>query len=52
LRRLPHIESDYFPILAILDYAPGAGSTNDEPQTKPGDEEEAGEAIEKGKANH
>lgn len=50
LRRLPHIGSDHFPILVILDYNPG-DSADDEPQPATGDNEEAEEAIETGKAN-
>ena len=50
LRRLPNIGSDHFPILVVLDYDPGA-SEDDEPQPVEGDEQEADEAIEKGKSN-
>lgn len=50
LRRLPNIGSDHFPILVILDYDPTA-SPDDEPQPEAGDEQEADEAIEKGKSN-
>jgi endonuclease/exonuclease/phosphatase (EEP) superfamily protein YafD len=50
LRRLPDIGSDHFPMLVILDYNPGA-STDEEPQSDAGDEQEADEAIDKGKSN-
>ena len=49
LRRLPDIGSDHFPILVVLDYDPGAVS-DDVPQPDAGDEQEADEAIEKGKS--
>ncbi|MDA3874831.1 MAG: endonuclease/exonuclease/phosphatase family protein [Kiritimatiellae bacterium] len=51
LQRLPDIGSDHFPILVVLDYDSGSSVENDAPQPKAGDEEEAEEAIEKGKAN-
>ncbi|MFP4281925.1 MAG: endonuclease/exonuclease/phosphatase family protein [Opitutales bacterium] len=48
LQRLPHIGSDHFPILAILDFDPGAAAAQDEPQSDAEDKETAGEAIEEG----
>ncbi len=50
LRRLPHIGSDHFPMLVILDYDPG-DSEDEEPRPDAGDEQEADEAIDKGKSN-
>jgi endonuclease/exonuclease/phosphatase (EEP) superfamily protein YafD len=50
LRRLPDIGSDHFPILVVLDYDPGASVTGEEPQPDAGDEQEAEEAIDEGKA--
>jgi|AntRauTorckE6833_2_1112554.scaffolds.fasta_scaffold16041_2 endonuclease/exonuclease/phosphatase (EEP) superfamily protein YafD len=50
LRRLPHIRSDHFPMLVILDYDPG-DSADEQPQRDAGDEQEADEAIDKGKSN-
>jgi hypothetical protein len=50
LRRLPDIGSDHFPILVVLDYDPGASVTVEEPQSDAGDEQEAEEAIDEGKA--
>ena len=49
LRRLPDIGSDHFPMLVVLDYDPGSIS-DEEPQPEAGDEQEADEAIEKGKS--
>ncbi|MGM0562656.1 MAG: endonuclease/exonuclease/phosphatase family protein [Pseudomonadota bacterium] len=51
LRRLPNIGSDHFPIFVVLDYDPGASVANEEPQPDAGDEQEADEAIDKGKSN-
>jgi endonuclease/exonuclease/phosphatase (EEP) superfamily protein YafD len=51
LRRLPDIGSDHFPVLVILDYTPGASSENEAPQPEAGDEQEAAEVIDEGKAN-
>lgn len=51
LRRLPDIGSDHFPIFVVLDYDPGASVANEEPQPDAGDEQEADEAIDKGKSN-
>ncbi|HSL17738.1 MAG TPA: endonuclease/exonuclease/phosphatase family protein [Methylomirabilota bacterium] len=50
LRRLPDIGSDHFPLLVVLDYGHGASAVNEEPQPDAGDEEEAAEAIDKGKS--
>jgi endonuclease/exonuclease/phosphatase (EEP) superfamily protein YafD len=50
LRRLPDIGSDHFPLLVVLDYDPGA-SVDEEPRPETGDEQEAEEAIEKGKSD-
>jgi endonuclease/exonuclease/phosphatase (EEP) superfamily protein YafD len=52
LRRLPDIGSDHFPILVVLDYDPGASVTVEEPQPDAGDEQEAEEAIDEGKAKN
>ncbi len=46
LRRLRHIGSDHFPMLAVLDYDPTAAAEQDEPQADGDDHEEADEAIE------
>lgn len=51
LRRLPDIGSDHFPLFAVLDYNPGASVATEEPQPDAGDEQEADEAIDKGKSN-
>lgn len=51
LRRLPNIGSDHFPIFVALDYDPGASGANDVPQPDAGDEQEAEETIDEGKAN-
>jgi endonuclease/exonuclease/phosphatase (EEP) superfamily protein YafD len=51
LRRLPDIGSDHFPLFVVLDYDPGASVANEEPQPDAGDEQEADEAIDKGKSN-
>lgn len=51
IRRLPDIGSDHFPLLVILDYDPGAALAHEEPQPEAGDEQEADEAIDKGKSN-
>lgn len=51
LNRLSDIGSDHFPMFVNLDYDPG-DSVDEEPQPDPGDEEEADEAIEKGKSNN
>jgi hypothetical protein len=51
LRRLPDIGSDHFPIFVVLDYDPGASVANEVPQPDVGDEQEADEAIDKGKSN-
>lgn len=51
LRRLPDIGSDHFPILVILDYDPG-DAVDEEPQPDAGDEQEADEAIDKGKSDN
>ncbi len=50
LCRLPDIGSNHFPMLVILDYNPG-DSLDEEPQSDAGDEQEADEAIDKGKSN-
>jgi endonuclease/exonuclease/phosphatase (EEP) superfamily protein YafD len=50
LRRLPDIGSDHFPLFVVLDYDPGASVANEEPQPDAGDEQEADEAIDKGKS--
>jgi endonuclease/exonuclease/phosphatase (EEP) superfamily protein YafD len=47
LRRLPDVGSDHFPVLAVLDYDPGA-VPNEEPQPDAGDKQEVEKAIEKG----
>lgn len=52
MRRLPDIGSDHFPILAILDYDPGASVENDVPRQNSGDEQKTEQAIEKGKKNN
>lgn len=52
LRRLPDIGSDHFPMLVVLDYDPGASVVNEEPQSDAGDEQEADEAIDKGKSQN
>ena len=46
LRRLPHIGSDHFPVLVVLDFDPDASEINKKPQQDSGDEEDAEEAIE------
>lgn len=51
LRRLPDIGSDHFPMFVILDYDPG-DTAEEEPQPDAGDEQEADEAIDKGKSNN
>lgn len=51
LRRLPDIGSDHFPFFVVLDYDPDASVANEEPQPDTGDEQEAEEAINKGKSN-
>ena len=51
LRRLPDIGSDHFPMLAVLDYDPGASVANEEPQPDTGDKQEAEEAIDKAGSN-
>lgn len=50
LRRLPHIGSDHFPMLVVLDFDP-LTSEDVVLQPESGDEEEADEAIDKGEAN-
>ncbi|MDX1748850.1 MAG: endonuclease/exonuclease/phosphatase family protein [Methylophaga sp.] len=49
LRRLPDIGSDHFPLFVVLDYDPDASIENEEPQSDADDEQEAEEAIDKGK---
>lgn len=49
LRRLPDIGSDHFPLFVVLDYDPDASIENEEPQSDADDEQEAQEAIDKGK---
>jgi endonuclease/exonuclease/phosphatase (EEP) superfamily protein YafD len=49
LRRLPEIGSDHFPLFVVLDYDPDASIENEEPQSDADDEQEAEEAIDKGK---
>ena len=51
LRRLPDIGSDHFPLFVVLDYDPGASVANEEPKPNASDEQEADEAIDKGKSN-
>ncbi|HSO24394.1 MAG TPA: endonuclease/exonuclease/phosphatase family protein [Chondromyces sp.] len=51
LRRLPDIGSDHFPLFAVLDYGRGASVANEEPQPHADDEQEAAEAIDKGKSH-
>jgi endonuclease/exonuclease/phosphatase (EEP) superfamily protein YafD len=46
LRRLDHVGSDHFPMLVELEFHPAAPATQEEPEPKPGDEEEATEKIE------
>ena len=52
LLRLPHIGSDHYPILVILDFDPNASVENEEPQQEAGDEKKADEVIEEGKSNN
>ena len=49
LRRLPDIGSDHFPLFVVLDYDADASFENEEPQSDAEDEQEAEEAINKGK---
>ncbi|SDB24901.1 Uncharacterized conserved protein YafD, endonuclease/exonuclease/phosphatase (EEP) superfamily [Desulfonatronum thiosulfatophilum] len=51
LRRLPDIGSDHFPFFVVLDYDPAASVAHEEPRPDAGDEQEAAEAIDKGKSN-
>ncbi|MGD7033575.1 endonuclease/exonuclease/phosphatase family protein [Methylotuvimicrobium buryatense] len=51
LRRLPDIGSDHFPLFVVLDYDPGASVANEELKPNASDEQEADEAIDKGKSN-
>lgn len=49
LRRLPDIGSDHFPLFVVLDYDHDASIENEEPRSDADDEQEAEEAIDKGK---
>ncbi|PVY44171.1 endonuclease/exonuclease/phosphatase family protein [Pontibacter virosus] len=49
MERLPHINSDHFPILAILSFAPENKYEQEEPQPDEDTAEEAAETIEEGK---
>ena len=51
MRRLKHIGSDHFPIIATLCYRPSRAEENDKPETEEGDEEHAKETIKEAKAN-
>lgn len=51
LRRLPHIGSDHFPMLVVLDYDPDASAKQEAPQADADDEAEAEKAIDEGKSD-
>ncbi len=51
MRRLKHIGSDHFPIIATLCYRPSRADENDKPETEQGDEEHTRETIKEAKAN-
>lgn len=51
LRRLPDIDSDHFPIFAVLDYNPHAFVSNEATQPDVGDQEKTEEAIEEGQTD-
>jgi endonuclease/exonuclease/phosphatase (EEP) superfamily protein YafD len=50
LRRLPDVGSDHLPFLVVFDYDPNAVKPEDKPKADAEDEQEASEAIKKGKA--
>jgi endonuclease/exonuclease/phosphatase (EEP) superfamily protein YafD len=51
LRRLEHLGSDHFPIYVALSYEPEAADQQEAPKPKPGDAQEAEEAIDEAKSN-
>ncbi|MBQ0742930.1 MAG: endonuclease/exonuclease/phosphatase family protein [Pseudomonas sp.] len=51
MKRLKHIGSDHFPIIATLCYRPARAEENDKPEREPGDKKYARETIQEAKAN-